>query len=441
MAVRRLLVLGLTTMSYPTTYRRKARAAGRRGSQPRGRGPVDEPEVTAARARRAAPELPAPWYSPDRVPSRIPKSARRPETAYDRFKRSVGRHPAVRLARAAETAMSLYRWRQAQEGQLPHHVDNGWLIDTPDCGGGPEGPYSWGHTTSCTRTATYTQHANAKNKFRRFAVAGGYRCELTYWSALTPHPIDPDYAILLDRRTYYKIMPDTSSPAPFPYWDDTFVPGLLPIIRPVEIPKTPYWLDPDEMPIGQPLPVPEAPPHRLIPDRVSHPDRVYKTVRGYAAPAREAALDDLRGPTYEIAPDGSVKTDTSPKPHIQSPPKTGTKERKARIMIAGRAAKLIGQATEGMDLLVSIYEGLPQKIRDKVERENKGFVTVQDRMAAIYTYLDQLDLAVVAENILANMIEDKVIGTVGSGAAKGTRNMAEAGYWDRPFGWALGPAL
>lgn len=205
--------------------------------------------------------------------------------------------------------------------------------------------------------------------------------------------------------------------SPYSWYSQTPVNGKLKapfmanVPRMVGEPVTPLISDPWFLPIGQPV----APPRRG--PTPGYPD-------GRPRPTPEVSTGSYGSP--------SGVTGVSPRPATSSlprPPREGEKERKGRVQkTIARMIQVAFEATEFVDLVDNIYDALPKKLRDRVEKADKGNMTPQDKMAAIYKYSDQIDLNQMAWNIIANHYSDEVIGRLSAVADTELQSRGVTGF-------------
>ncbi len=132
----------------------------------------------------------------------------------------------------------------------------------------------------------------------------------------------------------------------------------------------------------------------------------------------------------------------------RQPPGKGEKEKKQIIRRNGviQAIRLgVGEVTEFLDALAAFYEALPKHLRPGyyqlhradgstfwVKRWNPS---VRQRAEAVYRHFDQLNLTSVWQNVLANEIEDRLIGSASRRAGEQARRIGlsrglQFGPWD-----------
>lgn len=117
-------------------------------------------------------------------------------------------------------------------------------------------------------------------------------------------------------------------------------------------------------------------------------------------------------PALERQPNGSIRRVV----HYRARPEPGVKERKRIVPIgaaASLASKIFHAATEGMDFVDSIFEALPKSRQRGAERPDQ-------KLAAIWKYLDEINWWDAGANLVINQLEDRVIGTLMSQEAGGS---------------------
>lgn len=192
-----------------------------------------------------------------------------------------------------------------------------------------------------------------------------------------------------DHRWWYYPSPPTGPlptfENPFPVGDPVPVP-IAPPALPELPPGKPYWWDPM---LNPPL-APMAPPNSVPPVRWRPPpaERPETSSRGNYAPGHASPAPDL-GP--------------SPLP---SRPPARTKERK----IGGRKGSwfrkyggaLLSHASEAGDLVDALHDALP----DKYQSDGN----MADRLRALYEHSDEIDFDEAVRNIWQNHQEDRIWG-------------------------------
>lgn len=145
-----------------------------------------------------------------------------------------------------------------------------------------------------------------------------------------------------------------------------------------------------------------------------------------------------------VAPPAPPRPPIQTRGHSWSPPPRDTKETKVRV--PAFLAKALGAAfaaTEASDLFESLYDALPDHIRDATPRTGRTnrfarigagvpYVSVVDRIRAVFRHYRHINMTDAMINILYNHYEDYIVGTV-SGTADRRRREAGGSGW----GWVL----
>ena len=206
----------------------------------------------------------------------------------------------------------------------------------------------------------------------------------------------------------------------------------LPMTHPGVFPK------PGQMPGVQPGPKPGAFPGTkpgIMPLPIPKPGGLPIVVGPVIGPGAQPWVP----PKIVVSPKPGVSskppTIYKPPPSGPSqPPKKGWKEKKLNVKSIGGAATAIWVAgnafTEGVDLMESIYDAIPDY------PGKKDNPTPYDMAEAIYDNFDEIDWPSAIENWINNQIEDAVFGGIGkagnkanqvSGAATGGGHAVGAG--------------
>lgn len=109
-------------------------------------------------------------------------------------------------------------------------------------------------------------------------------------------------------------------------------------------------------------------------------------------------------------------------PSPPSPPRKGEKERKVRSMGA-QIFRVLDGISEGADVIDAIYEALPDKVKKKWKKKFRptntlgldaagqyGIANADWKLQAIWHNMDKLDVIEAIKNVVANEVEDKVLG-------------------------------
>lgn len=252
-----------------------------------------------------------------------------------------------------------------------------------------------------------------------------------------------------------------------------YLPEAPPNFAPLDLlPMNIPGLDPNSMPIFVPVPTPHPIPVPLLPRLKPNPDRVpsERSDDGIVTkPDPWAPIPPVNPfpPEPAFPPNPEPGTGVKPKPpvdpfvpsvdldtgaigssprvtprpgrHYKRPPGSNEREKKKNL---NRGAfyrilnGLVGFVGEAGDFVDAVYDALPPKVRRWKGRDGKwrdrdaNPITKAER---IFNNLDKLDVDKAIENIIANQLEDKLIGSLASGARK---DLARKGWTsDRnPFG-------
>lgn len=138
-------------------------------------------------------------------------------------------------------------------------------------------------------------------------------------------------------------------------------------------------------------------------------------------------------------PEGRTATNGPPAPPktpfpgpVHTPPGPGVKERKAQSL--GRdhpLEKLVGGATELLDIIDCAYDALPKKRKFRGDGQ-------KTRLAKVFQYAPEMDLKDFVQCLVQNALEDDFIGKLSSGA---TESFAGSGKFGAKRGITIGPAL
>lgn len=187
-------------------------------------------------------------------------------------------------------------------------------------------------------------------------------------------------------------------------------------------------LDPDGLPIHQPVPVPMPVPYPMIPHRLPHPMAPTVVSPDTAKPVPQAQPKPLRAnqvPSFVITitnpPKGGKKpvVKTGPGRHVLRKPKTREREKKQRVIginNATKIGKLIGFLTEFSDMIDVFWKSLPKSLRQKYIGANRV-----EKLGVILQNLDKLAPGTLAANALSDIFEDAGFGKLGKIAGKAAR--------------------
>lgn len=113
--------------------------------------------------------------------------------------------------------------------------------------------------------------------------------------------------------------------------------------------------------------------------------------------------NELRGPVTTPA--------SSSPPYRPAPPKPGTKERKFYGRGITLMAKFAEGASEVKDFVWALYEALPSELQQQLGL-SKGYADIFRAMEAIYTHINEIDVADAVTNYLNNNQGDRYVGTL-----------------------------
>jgi len=212
----------------------------------------------------------------------------------------------------------------------------------------------------------------------------------------------------------------------------TFIPNEIPFAPntdPMRIPIPGVWTIPPAPTVYGPGAITTSPPD-VSP--TEGPDS------GYTIPDPEGPGTPPPPPYVPpYYPDGPV-IGTPGEPVIPNvPPRGSTVERKGTIFAPGGAGALVQGTfhaiTEGMDVLDSLYDALPEDCR-------KGSSTPQGKAIAIYNCYERMSLSGAIENLIKNYIEDNAVGRLNAATNRGMRNARNRGYLPQG-GFYVNPGL
>lgn len=410
-------------MAYPVSYRRSA--GGGAGFQGR-----------TARDFSKKIRLPKPsnddWRPPAndnvrRVPPRIPRGAGAA------LKRAGRLSPAYRLFQNFKTAAEIMQML----GEVPagYEVPGDWTLCKAysACSVVPDGHY-WASGSTCnnavstaclsgqatlqalpgtTPSAPPSTNRDQKIIFVRKTKGdwgmSGFRCT---WTRMYVRPSIPAVG---DPAPYYREAQDPL------YWPEHIFEG-----QPM--------LDPEALPIGQTVPVPQALPWALAAQRQPNPWRssAYQSQWGYG-PARAPRIEDVSmGRIISVDPSGRVDVRPTTRPHLRVKPARSrtTIERKVYLRSAGKASRLyrvanigLGTVTEALDFLGVLYDLVPQQAKtDYVSRHvvRGTKLDIYDIMYMVATNIGDIDVAQAIVNYGKMQLEDIAWAKYGQLVAKST---------------------
>lgn len=203
--------------------------------------------------------------------------------------------------------------------------------------------------------------------------------------------------------------------------------------------------DPMAQPIGKFMPTPMPIPWHLLSKR-----RQETSQRGYAVSQAWKGAVKTGGWTFEIS---ATDTGTGPRTGTGSvrykPPNHKVKTRTSRtskekkyVMALNRGSvlgRIVGVAGEAGDFITAIYEALDYKCKKKMGTGSgtDGFVTMTDKATQLFLHMDCIDMDKAVKNLIANEIEDRVIGKIGKVGGKANA----ANPYGTGKGFMVGPAL
>lgn len=243
-------------------------------------------------------------------------------------------------------------------------------------------------------------------------------------------------------RSWHRIAPANSPPVYIPARWEPIPAKVAPMPMPLALPQVIPALDPHSVPPGAPMVQPKPLPYRVVPHRLPNPyrDPVEQTQRGNVAAPSPATPQPVPvqpppivlPPVNPVLPGGGSVVVRPPgyKPPF-TPPGRGVKERKwiAAVASSSPLGRIVNGVTEGADLVEAFYGALPDYL--------KGCRTLQCKLAALYEHWDKVNMLQAIANIVANQVEDRIIGGVGSHLGRANRNNG----LNRPFGMGIGPAI
>lgn len=177
-------------------------------------------------------------------------------------------------------------------------------------------------------------------------------------------------------------------------------------------------VNPMATPIKQPAPNPEAVPYREIPGRVPNPELVNQY---------ETGPRPVTPPFYAPPPALAFSPGAVPgavPPAGRRPPRRGEKEKKLRFghtavwRIFSFAMNLF---TESQDFIRAIWKALPDEYRAA------GRYDTVTQLEQIFEHFDQIVWTEAVWNVIANQIEDWIIGKMNRNATLGAEELGI--YW------------
>lgn len=212
----------------------------------------------------------------------------------------------------------------------------------------------------------------------------------------------------------------------------------------------PYWSDPNDLPILQPVPEVAPVPVRVAPARNPWPDplapgrqqgnhrpRPLPWQPGWRPTPLPVPGEDIPHnhvpvvvPPVVIRPDGGVSVDPRPVSVPLARPPRGTKERKMTAMdsISGRPARIIAGITEGLDFIKVLYDSVDKAcVKRKLGKTNKAPSGRAEQLQYVYRHLDCLNPGQLFKNFVVNQIQDIVWARIGKTVSRGHRAAYDAG--------------
>jgi len=212
-----------------------------------------------------------------------------------------------------------------------------------------------------------------------------------------------------------------------------------------------WWVNIDPMAYapGQ-SPTPGPVPWWIAPLRVTNPrlSPTEQSERGYSI-ASHIGANTSPAPYTETTfqPGAQPSVRPNPRPDLRKPPTKGEKERKtiATPKAASYVAKVVSAVTESLDVVNAAYDALPEKLRKQLYarsqhgKDSNNPVSAKNKIKAVYTHWDDVDVKEFLTNLAKNEVEDRLIGGINQRIAKNNRPWYNQSR--RPVGWSTGPAL
>jgi hypothetical protein len=285
-----------------------------------------------------------------------------------------------------------------------------------DCGTRPLNMWNWSSATYEPTFNCLSGQAVAAGNTYVNGVASGYGPTATlntFWlgkrdalaTRMTNSVWFTSNKTALPAPKYYRPVNTHPYPASLPQWLFNEMPEILP---PGQV-----WTMP-----------PAATPYRVIPSRVTNPNRVpgHTSERGYQLET-ETGMGVSRKPGTRtkdpLVPSisqfpGSRPINLPGKPHVRKRPGPRVKERKSKIGPIGarRIRAAVNFVTEGLDLVESFYKALPERYR-------KQGLTPQEKAELIYRHIGEARVIDVVYNIAQNHIEDYAYGQASQAIQRG----------------------
>lgn len=212
---------------------------------------------------------------------------------------------------------------------------------------------------------------------------------------------------------------------PLPYPTSKYHPPLL----------VPDWQQPILGVAPYPVPIPWKDITKLrnfAPDLPTAPVFEQPSAPVYVAPKpNQVPLDDYK--QYPPLP----RSASPPMFHSLRPPRKNEKE--GKIKMPRSMARVLSDVTETVDFINAIYEAVPENLRPRYK--DTRFVwrnpPPQVKLEYIYNHWQHINGRKAFGNVLANHIEDMLIGKLSAGVRRNQKAIDR----DRLFGYLSGPAL
>lgn len=208
-----------------------------------------------------------------------------------------------------------------------------------------------------------------------------------------------------------------SASVPEPYNRDNWLPTIFPDLLPPGVPS------PALAPAPNSVRPPYVPSPYLPSDQQRWSSSRYGVVPrgGIVEPSFQPHETPLEHDTIVIEPMPSSngaggRSPPPPRVHLNTPPRYGEKERKAKVPRAlAIALNIGGKLTEAADVVDALYDALPRHVKLKFRNTNYLLqsATPQAKLAVLIEHYDKIDLEDALVGLAENQIEDYVLGRVG----------------------------
>lgn len=382
-------------------------------------------------------------------------------------------NPYLRAADAAKTLLELMLMSRGTPDQPAYYDMTGWTQicnDGYDPGKGPAyvntGVFAPG--LSCDRSAVDPPAGEFGETVEQGSDAWPPSAINMRWFAIGQNnDIGPNKR--MGRNEQWERTDGLRDPVPFV----EAVPGRKPLWRPVEPRPVPFGWRPEFDKPGKPYGFPDPTPFRLIPQwRESPAPAPEKTTKPSPGPERAPIVNPgpVPGKQIEVTPETKPEHELQPPPPHRPVREREGKERKWRVPMNHPLQQFWGTLTEAGDLIDALYDALPCEARGgkriKVAAgggggrvpgvptatfsfKGKGPKTVEvcafapkllmhEKVELILRNLDKIDMTEAFKNVIANQIEDFVLGKAGKLANDA---VVKSGYWTSPMGIGAGPAF